>query len=156
MSASMYKSPHSSSASWSVSRSHQDHPSLAYSHSASRSASTSFPQRGLNLTVPPSSYDDDSTCDPSPVSPETPHDRPGLVPLSILKEQSRVAQTSAFFSGAPLSFSRDWPTDHRGIIRKPENANEPRGTDARLSACRHSCEDDDSDNDSHRHPVRPW
>lgn len=154
--------PHAS-ASWSSlpgppdSRSYQETPFHTYSdRSGSRSASTSFfPQRGLNLAVPSSTYDS-STCETSPVSPETPHDRPGLVPLSILKEQSRVAQTSSSFPGAPLSFSRDWPTDYRGVSRRSENISEPRGMDARLSACRHSCEDDDSDSDSHRHPMRPW
>lgn len=164
LSASMYKSSHpSSSASWPslpaapLSRSHHDRPSHLHSdRSGSRTASSLFPLRDLNHDAPSSSYDDNSTCDPSPVSPATPHDRPGLVPLSILKEQSRMAvHTSSSFPGAPLSFSRDWPSDQRGASRKPEIVHEPRMTDARLSACRHSCEDDDSDKDS-THPLRPW
>jgi hypothetical protein len=160
------RSPHlSSPSSWPSlttaphSRSQQDRSSHPYlDRSGSRSASASFPLRDLNRGGPSSTYDDNSTCEPSPVSPATPHDRPGLVPLSILKEQSRMAvhTQSPSFPGAPLSFSRDWPSDQRGASRKPEIVHEPRVTDARLSACRHSCEDDDSDDDSTSHPLRPW
>ena len=67
-----------------------------------------------------------------------------------------AVHTSSSFPGAPLSFSRDWPSDQHGASRKPEIVHEPRVTDARLSACRHSCEDDDSDKDSTTHPLRPW
>lgn len=142
-----------------LSRSHQERPSHLYSdRTESRSTSSSFfPQRDLDhRATPSSSFDENSTCDPSPVSPATPHDRPGLVPLSILKEQSRMAAPGpSAFPSAPLSFSRDWPSDHRGGSRKSDITNEARLTDARLSACRHSCEED-SDSDSTTHPVRPW
>lgn len=103
--------------------------------------------------------DGDSTCDPSPVSPETPHDRPGLVPLSILKERGTIRSPTSFPGAAPLSLGRDWASDHRtGGIRKTETVNEalPRSTDARLSACRHSVEEDESDDESTGHPLRPW
>jgi hypothetical protein len=67
-----------------------------------------------------------------------------------------AVHTSSPFAGAPLSSSRDWPSDPRGASRKPEIVHETRMTDARLSACRHSCEDGDSDKDSPTHPERPW
>ena len=152
-----------------LSRTHQDR---LFHHSdrmdRGRSVNTSlFPHQDgkLNLAVPSSREDydrddEDSTCDPSPVSPETPHDRPGLVPLSILKERGAGRSPSSFPGAAPLSLGRDWTSDHRtgGIRKGAETVNEalPRSTDARLSACRHSCEGDGSDDEPGGHPLRPW
>lgn len=153
-----------------LSRSHQDRPPFHHSDRTERersaNASSLFPHRDgkLNLAVPSSREDydrddGDSTCDPSPVSPETPHDRPGLVPLSILKERGAGRSPASFPGAAPLSLGRDWSSDHRaGGIRKADAVGEalPRSTDARLSACRHSCEEDESDDESSGHPLRPW
>lgn len=139
-----------------LSRSHHDRPSPLYTDRVgSKYGSTSFPQRDFDHATH-SSYEDNSTCDPSPVSPTTPHDRPGLVPLSVLKEQSRLAGPPPSSFPSALSYSRDWTSDTRDADRKSDISNEARLTDARLSACRHSCGEDDSDNESTTHPVRPW
>jgi hypothetical protein len=80
-----------------------------------------------------------STCDPSPISPATPRSavlgkdnhQLALVPLSVLKEQSRNAVPYSF----PVAFSHnDWLGD-RGL----------RVDESRISACRYSCLDDSAD-----------
>ncbi|KAJ7765943.1 hypothetical protein DFH07DRAFT_1014563 [Mycena maculata] len=93
----------------------------------------------LRVSVPSdSSRDGDSTCDPSPVSPATPRsavlgrDQLALVPLSILKEQSRMAAPYSF----PVTFSHnDWLVE-RGLSEE---------NDSRISACRYSCMTDSSE-----------
>jgi len=89
----------------------------------------------LRVSLPPdSSHDGYSTCDPSPISPATPRsavlgkDQLALVPLSVLKEQSRTAAPYSF----PVAFHNDWLTE------RPDN-------DSRISACRYSCKEDSSD-----------
>ncbi|KAJ7680048.1 hypothetical protein B0H17DRAFT_1206193 [Mycena rosella] len=90
----------------------------------------------LRVSVPSdASHDGTSTCDPSPVSPATPrsavlgkdHQR-ALVPLAVLKEQSRMAAPYSF----PVAFSHnDWLSDRTD-------------SDSRTSACRYSCVDPSS------------
>ncbi|KAJ7318808.1 hypothetical protein DFH08DRAFT_926744 [Mycena albidolilacea] len=98
----------------------------------------------LRVSVPPDiSRDGDSTCDPSPISPATPRsavlgkDQLSLVPLSVLKQQSRTAAPYSF----PVVFHNDWLTDDA----RP---------DSRISACRYSCMEDASD--STPLPLTSW
>ncbi|KAF7375641.1 Transcriptional repressor XBP1 [Mycena sanguinolenta] len=91
----------------------------------------------LRVSVPSdNSRDGNSTCEPSPISPATPHsavlgkEQLVLVPLSVLKEKSRTAAPYSL----PVAFHNDWLTD--GV--RPDN-------DSRISACRYSCRDDSSD-----------
>ncbi|KAJ6543567.1 hypothetical protein DFH09DRAFT_1390749 [Mycena vulgaris] len=89
----------------------------------------------LHVSVPSDvSRSSDSTCDPSPISPVTPRsavlgkDELALVPLSVLKEKSRMAAPYSF----PVAFSHnDWLADG--------------GHDARISACRYSCIDESAE-----------
>ncbi|KAJ6578117.1 hypothetical protein B0H19DRAFT_575954 [Mycena capillaripes] len=105
--------------------------------------SSSYPKLRVSVPVPSDlSRDGDSTstCDPSPVSPATPRSAVlstsknplALVPLSVLKEQSRMAAPYSF----PVAFHNDWLTD------RTEN-----GNDSRISACRYSCMEGSSSSD---------
>ncbi|KAJ6468671.1 hypothetical protein C8R47DRAFT_1302439 [Mycena vitilis] len=84
---------------------------------------------------------------PSPVSPATPRSAVSgknplaLVPLSVLKEQSRQMAVPYSF---PVAFHNDWLTDR-------DSVDAPR---AGISACRYSCIDDASD--GMPVPVTSW
>ncbi|KAJ7112845.1 hypothetical protein C8R43DRAFT_133916 [Mycena crocata] len=105
---------------------------------------TGFPK--LSLSVPSasdagSSRSGSSTCDPSPVSPATPrsatrspHTR-ALVPLAVLKEQSRLAAPYAF---PAVAFAHnDWLRGDAG------RGGSGGGVGIETSACRYSCMDVD-------------
>ncbi|KAJ7503248.1 hypothetical protein B0H11DRAFT_577527 [Mycena galericulata] len=105
----------------------------------------------LRVSVPSdNSRDGYSTCDPSPVSPATPRsavmsgkDQLSLVPLSVLKEQSRKTAPYSF----PIAFSHnDWLTE-RGLGGDADN-------DSRLSACGYSCKVESPD--SAPVPLKSW
>ncbi|KAJ7028273.1 hypothetical protein C8F04DRAFT_1266168 [Mycena alexandri] len=87
----------------------------------------------LRVSVPSDiSRDSDSTCDTSPISPATPRSAVSggglaLVPLAVLKEQSRTATPYSF----PVAFSHN---DWLGA-----------GKDSYISACRYSCRDESSE-----------
>lgn len=87
----------------------------------------------LRVSVPSdTSRDSDSTCDPSPISPATPRSAVSggglsLVPLAVLKEQSRTAVPYSF----PVAFSHN---DWLGASK-----------DSHISACRYSCRDESSE-----------
>lgn len=120
---------------------------------------TSAPE--LSLSVPSSHRDGTSTCDPSPVSPATPqsidappsgHGRTGMVPSFYPLDKGRTIAHSPYSYPVIRHVSHEWSTDYP---RTPQSL--LRGTDSRLSACRHSCSDgEESDNDVVMRPVRPW
>ncbi|KAF8835670.1 hypothetical protein BDN67DRAFT_975046 [Paxillus ammoniavirescens] len=94
----------------------------------------------------------------SPVSPATPRstELPTLKARAIdlgAREHSRGLDAPIF-----ATTQRPSPPDHHGYpgLNRKNGNTLPTGTDTRLSACRHSCDSDDSESEYSKRPIRPW
>ena len=124
----------------------------------------------LSLSVASgSSPDGNSTSDPSPVSPATP--RSAVIssapidhrfgPAYRLTQKDCQEQDRDYHHHHHHHGRRDTASpytlhggDERGIGHAGDSV--LRGSDARLSACRHSCEDDSDGDPRHRHDGKFW